>query len=37
MINYDVMPNPPVGLKTMEGFMGSNIKETEVPFDIKGS
>lgn len=35
MINYDVMPNPPVGLKTMEGFMGSNIKETEVPFDIK--
>ena len=35
MINYDVMPNPPIGLKTMEGFMGSNIKETEVPFDIK--
>ena len=35
MINYDVMPNPPVCLKTMEGFMGSNIKETEVPFDIK--
>lgn len=35
MINYDAMPNPPVGLKTMEGFMGSNIKETEVPFDIK--
>lgn len=34
MINYDVMPNPPIGLKTMEGFMGSNIKETEVPFDI---
>ena len=34
MINYDVMPNPPVGLKTMEGFLGSNIKETEVPFDI---
>lgn len=35
MINYDVMPNPPVGLKTMEGFLGSNIKETGVPFDIK--
>lgn len=35
MINYDVMPNPPVGLKTLEGFLGSNIKETEVPFDIK--
>lgn len=34
MINYDVMPNPPVGLKTMEGFLGSNIKETEVPFNI---
>ena len=34
MINYDVMPNPPVGLKTMEGFMGSDIKETEVPFNI---
>ncbi len=29
--NYDVMPNPPVGL---EGFLGSNIKETGVPFDI---
>lgn len=34
MINYDVMPNPPIGLKTMEGFLGSNIKETGVPFDI---
>lgn len=34
MINYDVMPNPPVGLKTMEGFLGSNIKETSVPFNI---
>lgn len=34
MTNYDVMPNPPVGLKTMEGFMGSDIRETEVPFDI---
>ncbi len=32
--NYDVMPNPPVGLKTMEGFMGNNIKETSVPFNI---
>ena len=30
-----VKSNPPVGLKTMEGFMGSNIKETEVPYDIK--
>lgn len=34
LINFDVMPNPPVGLKTMEGFMGSNIKETDVDFDI---
>ena len=34
MINYDVMPNPPVGLKTMEAFLGSNIKETDVPFDL---
>lgn len=32
--NFDVMPNPPIGLKTLEGFMGSNIKETDVPFDI---
>lgn len=34
MTNYDVMPNPPIGLKTLEAFLGSNIKETEVPFDI---
>ena len=32
--NYDVMPNPPIGLKTLEGFMGNDIKETSVPFDI---
>ena len=32
--NFDVMPNPPIGLKTLEGFMGSNIKETDVPFNI---
>ena len=31
---YDVMPNPPVSLKTLEGFMGYNIHETSVPFDI---
>lgn len=31
---YDVMPNPPVSLKTLEGFMGLNIHETSVPFDI---
>ncbi len=34
LITYDVMPNPPVGLKTMEGFMGHDIKESDVPFDI---
>lgn len=32
--NYDVMPSPPVGLKTLEGFLGSNIKETDVDFTI---
>lgn len=32
--NYDVMPNPPIGLKTMEGFMGNNIKESDVDFNI---
>lgn len=32
--NYDVMPNPPIGLKTMEGMMGNNIKESDVDFDI---
>lgn len=32
--NFDVMPNPPVGLKTLEAFMGSDIRETEVPFNI---
>ena len=34
LYDYDVMPNPPIGLKTLEGFMGNNIKETDVPFDI---
>lgn len=33
--NYDVMPNPPIGLKTMEGFMGNNIKESDVDFRIQ--
>ena len=31
---FDVMPNPPVGLKTLEGFMGLSIHETSVPFNI---
>lgn len=34
MINYDVFSSKSVGLKTLEGFMGSNIKETDVPFNI---
>lgn len=34
MINYDTMPSLPVSLKVVEGFMGSDIKETDVPFDI---
>ncbi|MCM1439898.1 MAG: hypothetical protein NC131_11955 [Roseburia sp.] len=32
--NYDVMPNPPISLKTLEGFLGSDIRETEVAFDL---
>ena len=35
LINYDVMPNPPVSLKTLEAFMGHDIQETSVPFDIQ--
>lgn len=34
MINYDVYNSKLYGLKTLEGFMGKNIKETDVPFDI---
>lgn len=34
MINYDVYNTKLPGLKTLEGFMGNNIKETSVPFDI---
>lgn len=32
--NYDIMQNIDRGLKVFEGFMGNNIKETSVPFDI---
>ncbi len=32
--NYDVMANIDRGLKVFEGFMGNNIKETSVPFNI---
>ena len=34
MINYDVFLSRDKGLKALEGFMGSNIKETDVDFDI---
>lgn len=34
LINYDVMLGIDRGLKTFEGFMGHNIKESSVPFDI---
>lgn len=33
--NYDVMIRGDGGLKSLEGFMGNNIKETTVPFDIQ--
>lgn len=36
MTNYDVMmATGRIGLKTIEAFLGANIKETDVPFDIK--
>lgn len=35
LYNYDVMQNIDRGLKVFEGFLGSNIKESSVPFDIK--
>ena len=34
MINYDVFTSRDKGLKLLEGFMGSNIKESDVDFDI---
>ena len=34
LIFYDAMPAIPVSLKVMEGFLGKNIHETSVPFDI---
>ena len=34
MINYDVFTSKSSGLKTLEGFMGNNIKETSVPFNL---
>lgn len=34
LINYDVMLTNDRGLKSFEGFMGNDIKESSVPFDI---
>lgn len=34
LYNYDCMSRIDRGLKAFEGFMGNNIKETDVPFDI---
>lgn len=34
LVLYDTMPNIPVSLKVLEGFMGNNIHETSVPFDL---
>lgn len=35
LINYDVMLGTDRGLKSFEGFMGNNIKESSVPFNIE--
>lgn len=34
MINFDTMLRMDTGLKSLEAFMGNNIKETSVPFNI---
>lgn len=34
LITYDVMARVDGGLKSLEGFMGNNIKETSVPFNL---
>ena len=34
MINYDVMLRDDKGLKILEGFMGNDIRESSVPFDL---
>lgn len=34
LINYDVMNQTDRGLKTFEGFMGNDIRESSVPFNI---
>lgn len=37
MINFDTMLRTDTGLKPLEAFMGNDIRETEVPFDIDRS
>ena len=34
LINYDVLLNNDKGLKSLEGFMGNDIRESQVSFDI---
>ncbi len=34
MIQYDTFTSRSAGLKTLEGFMGSNIKESDISFDL---
>ncbi len=34
LYNYDVMPSKGYSLKQLEGFMGNDMRETSVPFDI---
>lgn len=34
MINFDTMLRMDTGLKTLEAFMGNDVRETSVPFDI---
>lgn len=34
LFNYDVMPSKGYGLKQLEGFMGNDMEETSVPFNI---
>ena len=34
MYNFDIMYRNDRGLKSLEGFMGNNIKETSVPFNL---
>lgn len=35
LFNYDVMLGTDKGLKVLEGFMGNNIKESSIPFNIQ--